>query len=165
MKEDEVYVGTKVWFRNAGFIAIAGQPPNGCDNIPVVEIKDFDNRAKGSKGSFKPDLIIANQDYFIVVECKPLDNADDERKLLEIDSSVNRLKQLYDELIQRKLFSRRGLDDSFNNFDKFAGKVRYCLAHAGKSRQMNRVSALSLYSVDGGGVFLEPKEYQYKIFY
>ena len=46
MREDEIYVATKNWFQKKGFIALAGQPPNGCDNIPVIEIKNPDQRAK-----------------------------------------------------------------------------------------------------------------------
>jgi hypothetical protein len=163
MREDEVYVSAKVWFRNNGFAAIAGQPPSGCDNIPTVEIKDLTNREKGSKGSFKPDLIVANIENLIIVECKPLDNSEDEQKLLEVDRSVDRLSQLYKELGQRGIFARRRLHDAYSNFTDFVTKARYCLAHGGIPRPMDRVITLSLSSIDGEGQLFQPMNERYRI--
>ena len=60
MREDEVYIYTKEWLKFNNFKIIAGQPPKGSDNIPVVEIKSLNNLDKGSKDSFKPDLIAVN---------------------------------------------------------------------------------------------------------
>ena len=53
MNEDQIYLSTKSWFRKNGYLVLAGQPPSGSDSIPVVEIKDFSNLYKGSKGSYK----------------------------------------------------------------------------------------------------------------
>ena len=88
MREDEVYVRTKFWFTNNGFSPLAGQPPSGCDHLPTIEIKSAANIIKGSKDSFKPDLIFANSSFLILVECKPLDDREDELKLLEVQHQV-----------------------------------------------------------------------------
>lgn len=163
MREDEVYVSAKSWFRKNGFTPIAGQPPSGCDNIPTVEIKDFQNRSKGSRGSFKPDLIVANSKYFIVVECKPLDSPADELKLIEVDSDRNRLGRFYEEIVQRGILSRRRMDIFYGDIEEFMRKVRYCLAHAGRPRAMDRVMTLLLTSVEGEGQMFEPADPRYRI--
>lgn len=39
MSEDEIYVYTKEWLIDKGYKILGGQPPNGSDDFPVVEIK------------------------------------------------------------------------------------------------------------------------------
>lgn len=165
MREDEVYVATKNWFKKNGFIALAGQPPNGCDNIPTIEIKDLANTLKGSKGSFKPDLVIANKNYLILVECKPLDDRNDEIKLLEVDSSKDRQRLLFEEISQRGIFERRGLEDAFPNLATAEKKIRYCLSHGGESREMEKVFTLKILSIRGDGEITRAKNPQYNIEY
>ena len=165
MREDEVYVATKNWFKKNGFIALAGQPPNGCDNIPTIEIKDLANTSKGSKGSFKPDLVFANNNYLILVECKPLDDSDDENKLLEVDSNRDRQKLLFEELSQRGIFERRALNKSFPDLATIGEKLRYCLAHNGAPRVMDKVFSLKVVSMRGDGEITEARNPQYNIDY
>ena len=165
MREDEVYLATKNWFRKNGFIAIAGQPPNGCDNIPTIEIKDLANTSKGSKGSFKPDLVIANINYLILVECKPLDDRDDEVKLLEVDSNKDRKKLLFEEITQRGIFERRGLKDAFPNLSSIERKLRFCLSHNGEQRKMDKVFTLKVLSMQGDGEVTQANNPQYSIKY
>jgi len=156
MREDEVYVGTKIWFKANGFIPLAGQPPNGCDNIPTIEIKEINNLDKGSKGSFKPDLVFGNHDYIVLVECKPLDDKQDEKKLLEVLKNKDRQQLLYEEILQRGIFDRRGLKEHFSSFEKFSPKLRACLSHGGEARLMEKVMTLSLVSMDGPGTLTQP---------
>ena len=84
MNEDQIYLSTKSWFRKNGYLVLAGQPPSGSDSIPVVEIKDFSNLYKGSKGSYKPDLIAKKNDSIVIIECKPKFDLGDKNKLLNI---------------------------------------------------------------------------------
>ena len=163
MREDEVYVGTKVWFRNNSFVPLAGQPPNGCDNIPTIEIKEVNNRAKGSKGSFKPDLVFGNSNYIVIVECKPLDDKQDELKLLEVLLSKDRQQLLYDEIVQRGIFKRKKLVEHFQNFESFSKKLRVCLSHGGEPRLMEKVMTLSLSSIKGDGLLTPPTIQDYSI--
>jgi len=163
MREDEIYVGTKIWFSNNGFKPLAGQPPNGCDNIPTIEIKEINNRNKGSKGSFKPDLVFGNSSYIILVECKPLDDKKDELKLLEVLSNKDRQQLLYEEIVQRGIFKRRKLEEYFSSFDKFSSKLRACLSHGGQARTMEKVMTVSLSSISGEGVLTLPVDKNYSV--
>ncbi len=163
MREDKVYVLTKRWFIRKGFIALAGQPPNGCDNIPTIEIKHHSNLDKGSKGSYKPDLVVANQESFILVECKPKDDPSDEDKLLSVLRDSNRLRLLFSEINQRHLLERRGLIKSYKDFNVFEGKLRLCLAHGGLIRQMDKVAVLSFELEGSAGVFMQPSDRTYQI--
>jgi|LakMenE18May11ns_1017448.scaffolds.fasta_scaffold9929295_3 hypothetical protein len=165
MKEDEIYIATKNWFKKKNFFSLAGQPPNGCDSIPSIEIKDFYNFDKGSKGSYKPDLVFANKNYLILVECKPLDNINDEIKLNEIDSSENRKKLLYKEILNRRLFERKNLEESFLDFDTIKKKLRYCLAHSGKPRRMEKVFSLVVSSLHGEGNIIQPTNLSYNVLF
>lgn len=165
MREDEVYVGTKIWFKKNGFTPLAGQPPNGCDNIPTIEIKDIKNLDKGSKGAFKPDLVFGNPSYLVLVECKPLDDKLDEIKLLEVLSNKNRQRLLYDEIVQRGIFNRRRLNEYFSNFEKFSSKLRVCLSHGGEPRLMEKVMTLKLDSMNGDGRLISSSNPNYSISY
>lgn len=146
MREDEIYVITKKWFKQKGFIAIAGQPPNGCDNIPTIEIKDILNHNKGSKGAYKPDLVFANEDNIIIVECKPLHDDDDEKKLLGILENNSRISLLYEELTQRNIFKRRKIEKFYSNLTSFEKKIKLCLAHAGEYKLMEKINTLCINS-------------------
>ena len=90
MNEDEVYIGTKNWFKKNGFIPIAGQPPSGSDSIPKIEIKNSFYKDKGSKGSFTPDLLCISKSYFFIIECKPQHSEKDKEKLIEIINRFSR---------------------------------------------------------------------------
>ena len=165
MREDEVYVGTKIWFKKIGFTPLAGQPPNGCDNIPTIEIKDIKNRKKGSKGSFKPDLVFGNPSYLVLVECKSLDDRLDKIKLLEVLSNKDRQRLLYDEIVQRGIFKRKKLDEYFSSFETFSSKLRVCLSHGGEPRLMEKVMTLKLDSMNGNGTLVSPTNQDYSISY
>ena len=101
MREDQVYFHTKKWFTENDYILIGGQPPNGSDRIPVIEIKTSANTEKGSKAVYKPDLLVATNTVFIVIECKPLFSLTDIEKLTEVATSLDRQRMLFSELLQR----------------------------------------------------------------
>lgn len=163
MREDEIYLATKIWFQENGFVVLAGQPPNGCDNIPTIEIKDISNKAKGSKGAFKPDLVFASFNYLILVECKPRDDVDDENKLLEVNDNISRQKLLFEEIKQRGIFKRRNLEPYFPDFNVTRKKLRYCLSHNGQARVMQNIMTLSIKSIKGEGVITNAIDNKFQI--
>lgn len=116
LDEERVYLGTKAFFKNNDFIILAGQPPRGSDSFPVIEIKDSNNTDKGSKNSFKPDLVAYKDNCFYIVECKPEYNNDDYLKLKSILESDERLESFFSELNQRNLLRRNNIHTSIDDF-------------------------------------------------
>tara|TARA_B100000886_G_scaffold176865_1_gene121209 strand:- start:55 stop:552 length:498 start_codon:yes stop_codon:yes gene_type:complete len=164
MKEEEVYLGTKNWFKKNGFIPIAGQPPNGSDSIPKIEIKDSFFREKGSKGSFTPDLLCISKSYFFIIECKPKHSGKDKEKLIEIINSSNRRKLLYKDLLERKIFQKRNLVENFLSLDQFNKKIRYVLSHNGDPKLMKNIITLTIQSRLGEGIIHQPINKNFSIF-
>ena len=131
MREDEVYRASKKWFVDQEFQLLAGQPPRGTDRLPVVEIKAPNGKGKGSLGSFKPDLIVANSNVVLIVECKPRYDKGDVEKLLSIRDDLRRLDALVSELRQRRLFERRGLGEFYPSSESIRSSVRYAVSYEG----------------------------------
>lgn len=148
LAEDEVYVATKAWLRANGFALLAGQPPRGCDNLPVVEIKSADRQGKGSWGAFKPDLIAVRVPIVFVVECKPVHDEADARKLREFLGDRARRSALFDEVAQRRLLERRGVVLDCAAFD--AG-LRGVLAHSGVAIPQPDLATIVVTGLDGAG--------------
>lgn len=132
MREDEVYSLTKKWFLANEFKLLAGQPPRGTDRIPVLEIKSSNNQAKGSKGSYKPDLLVANSEVVVLVECKPIFSKSDVIKLAEISENSRRQSMLFNEMFQRGLLIKHGLDHIVSSSAILSQKLRYCIAYSGE---------------------------------
>ena len=110
MNETEVYMATKIALKQLGLKIIGGQPPNGTDSFPVIEIADGDILDKGSKGSFKPDLIAfhAMTQKIVVVECKPEFSMSDVDKLHQM-KTVQRLLLFSKEIKQRGFERKYGI--------------------------------------------------------
>jgi hypothetical protein len=111
LSEGYVYQVIKKYLHEEGWSILGGQPPGGTDHIPVIEIKDPEHLGKGSKGSYKPDLVTFNKklNRIELIELKPGYSRSDQLKLEEILANPLRLLSFRDELISRKIFS---LDDS-----------------------------------------------------
>ena len=139
MNEEEVYLGTKNWIKKNGLIPIAGQPPKGSDSIPKIEIKDSFYEGKGSKGSFTPDLLCISKSYFLIIECKPKHSEQDKEKLIEIINSSCRRKDLYEDLLERKIFQKRNVMEYYLSVDQFNKKLRYVLSHNGNPKIMENI--------------------------
>lgn len=116
--EEEVYQGTKRFFKNNNFLVLAGQPPRGVDHLPVIEIKDESFLQKGSKNSYKPDLLTYKDNLFYIVECKPTFDSNDYVKLKSILESTSRLNMLYDELKQRNILTKYNICLTKDEFSK-----------------------------------------------
>ena len=126
MNEDEVYVLAKKALRDEGWMLLAGQPPSGCDHLPVVEVKDPARDGLGSGGAFKPDLIAHRDGVILICECKPVYSASDEQKVLGIVNNQSRLAELEDELETRNLWRRHEISRPREGF-----VWRGALAYAG----------------------------------
>lgn len=105
LSEEEVYNGAKRWLMKNGYTILAGQPARGVDHLPVIEIKDPTGE-KGSKDSYKPDLVAFKDDVFFIVECKPAFDHGDNLKIQDVLSSLTRLQNLYIELSQYNLLKK-----------------------------------------------------------
>ena len=128
MEEDEVYLASKALLKREGWLLLGGQPPSGCDSLPVIEVKAPTRVRLGSKGAFKPDLVAFKCGVFLLVECKPTHNDRDAQKLREILGDEDRLETLYREMNQRSLFQRHHIGVKP---EVFKTVVRGAIAHAG----------------------------------
>lgn len=109
MNETLVYILTKRYLRGEGWHIIGGQPPNGTDAFPVIEIADSEVEEKGSRGSFKPDLLAVcpNSWLLVIIECKPAFSSEDVEKLVHA-VQPRRISMLDNEIKQRGIFDRLG---------------------------------------------------------
>jgi len=154
LEEDEVYLGAKAVLRSHGWILLGGQPPSGCDHLPVVEVKLPGRTGIGSKGAYKPDLVAAKDGIFMLIECKPDHSPADADKLRAILRDSERISLLYQELSQRKLFERRGISA---RKEEFCESVTGALAHSGTPRSMPDLITISVRDISGVGEIIEPK--------
>jgi hypothetical protein len=163
MKEEEIYIATKAWFKKKDYLILGGQPPGGTDHIPLIEIKDPNYSEKGSKGSYKPDLIVGNKENIIIIECKPDYDLGDEKKLKEIINSDERKIMLFKELQQRHLLKNDLIKNYDLNEENFKSDLRYCLSHAGETMALDSIATLRVKSVEGEGILIQPKISKYTI--
>jgi hypothetical protein len=142
MNETEVYIATKTALKQMGLKLIGGQPPNGTDSFPVIEIADPSISSKGSKGSFKPDLIAfcPNRQKVIIIECKPKFSLSDVKKLLQT-AIKNRLELLAQELRQRGFEKKHGLVIESAGISQ--DRVILCVSFKGKLRPINEVRQIA----------------------
>lgn len=142
MNETEVYIATKTVLKQFGLKLIGGQPPNGTDSFPVIEIADPSILTKGSKGSFKPDLIAfcPTRQKIVIVECKPEFSLNDVEKLI-LASDNKRLGLLSQELRQRGFEKKHGLllDSTGIRRDQ----VILCVSFKGQLRTISEVSQIA----------------------
>lgn len=126
LSEEEVYNGAKRILKKNNYILLAGQPPRGVDHLPVVEIKSGTNKEKGSKDSFKPDLVAYKDNILLIIECKPNFNNNDLQKLYEVLNSNSRLFAFYNELLERGLLNKISKNIKYDEFKKIVfGSLAY----------------------------------------
>lgn len=142
MREDEIYLLTKRWVKDQNFQILGGQPPNGTDRFPVIEIKSGENLDKGSRNVFKPDLVVATSDLILIVECKPRFDAADITKLIEISASRARLLALVDEIRQRRCLERRHHELAEISDNELINRTRFCVSYAGEHHPVNDIYSL-----------------------
>ncbi len=152
LREDEVYLGTKSLLAKHGWLLIGGQPPSGCNHLPVIEVKDKRMNERGSRGAYKPDLVAYKNGILMLIECKPKRNLRDIRKLREILADDARKRALLNEIDQRKALERVGVEQATSGL-RIAGAV----AHSGKGAAMDDLWTIIIADVSGHGTITEPK--------
>ncbi len=142
MNETEVYITTNTVLKQLGLKLIGGQPPNGTDSFPVIEIADPSILSKGSKGSFKPDLIAfcPERQKIVIVECKPEFSLNDVEKLLQA-ADKNRLGVLSKELHQRGFEKKHGLILGPAGISR--NQVILCVSFKGQLRSIQEISQIA----------------------
>jgi len=161
MWEDLIYILTKKFFLKKNFTLIAGQPPSGSDNLPVIEIKT-NKKEKGSKDSYIPDLVVMNYDYVVIIECKPRFNQGDIDKIDEIDNNELRIKNFYNEIISRNLLIKYNFLNYFSDYKIFKNKLRYCLTFSGNFSELEKINIVNFYE-NKSSKFIEAKNSNYKM--
>ena len=101
--ETKVFISVRKFLLENNWLVIGGQPPSGTDHLPVIEIRDPLHKGKGSKGSYKPDLIAWHEANLIIIELKPTFNQPDRNKVNEVLKSEERIRSLWESLIQRNI--------------------------------------------------------------
>lgn len=153
LAEDEVYLGAKALLIRRGWQLLAGQPPDGCDHLPVVEVKWAGRTGIGSKGAYKPDLLAHRLGIFLLVECKPDHSEADANKLREILRDPDRVALLFEEMTQRRLFERHGVTCHLAAFRR---GLRGGLAHSGDGPPQPDLIVLLVQGMDGSGSVIPP---------
>jgi hypothetical protein len=148
VREDEVYFYTKNWMLDSGYLILGGQPPRGTDRFPVIEIRSDAIQEKGSRASFKPDLVVATPNELLVIECKPVFDEQDVIKLDSISRSGVRLKALVDHLRQRRSLERNGHPLAIRSDDYLVEHTKFCIAYSGTHRPIQGLYSL-VFKPDG----------------
>jgi hypothetical protein len=154
MREDSVYYYTKRWFTDAGFRILAGQPPNGTDRFPVIEVKSGTNNERGSRNVFKPDLIAATDLSIVLVECKPRFSQEDVDKLRSIRDDQQRRTALVEELRQRRVLESNDLGSSYREALAIDQALRFAIAFEGSRVDLSDIYSLVLESNGDGSLYL-----------
>jgi len=103
LTETQVFIAVRDFLNQHGFAVIGGQPPSGTDHLPVIEIKDPLYLGRGSKGSYKPDLIAWHKSNLFIIELKPSFNQQDRNKINKVLNSRERIGSLWESLVQRNI--------------------------------------------------------------
>lgn len=101
--ETQVFMAIKDYLFKNDWRLLGGQPPSGTDHLPVIEIRDPLFSGKGSKGSFKPDLIAWKDHLLMIIELKPSFSRSDRRKINSVLQSPGRIASLWESLIERNI--------------------------------------------------------------
>lgn len=104
MSEGKIYYFLKNYLINKRWRILAGEPPDGSDNVPRIEIRSKNRSGIGSGGSYKIDLIALKQNTLLLIELKPRYNQGDIDKLNIVTSE--RLGDLFDALKERHGLNR-----------------------------------------------------------
>ena len=107
--ETKLYIALKRHLRAREWLLIGGQPPNGTDHLPVLEIKDVNMVSKGSRDSFKPDLVAYKPGKIVIFEIKPKFSASDFEKLQNIENDFSRQASFWEELESRRISDDKGV--------------------------------------------------------
>lgn len=68
MTQSEIYYYLKQYLKDRKWNLLAGEPPDGSNDLIRMEIRDESFRGKGSKGSYKIDLVALKQRALLLIE-------------------------------------------------------------------------------------------------
>ncbi len=126
LTETQVFITVRSYLLENDWQVIGGQPPSGTDYLPVIEIRDPTYKGKGSKGSYKPDLIAWHQSNLVIIELKPSFNQPDRDKVNEVLNSPERTRSLWESLIQRNIsLGKFGSISEVQSSSKVVGGLGY----------------------------------------
>jgi hypothetical protein len=146
MTEAEVYLRT-------GWTLVGGQPPSGCDHLPVIEIKDPTRTTRGSLGAYKPDLVAVSGCRVLLVECKPQHNDRDVAKLRDVISNTERRHALVQEMLQRGLLERHSICASE---EQLVAGIEGAVAHAGRAESLKDLAVVQIGDLPEEDRLIEP---------
>ena len=109
-------------------------------------------------------MLCISKSYFFIIECKPKHSEKDKEKLIEIINSFSRRKELYQDLLERKIFQKRNLMENFLSLDQFNKKIRYVLSHSGDPKLMRNIINLKIQSRSGEGIIHQSINKNFSIF-
>lgn len=158
MREDQIYSLTKIWLLEKGYSILGGQPPRGTDRFPVIEIKSDEHSDKGSRTSYKPDLVVATNTCLVVIECKPSFDFADVEKLRDIAAAQQRLTALVREIRQRRCLERRNHGLASLPDSTLETSVRCCISYSGDYRTLDGVYSIVFDGHHRGRLFLGETE-------
>ncbi|VVB57469.1 Uncharacterised protein [uncultured archaeon] len=115
LNEPEIYVRCKEILRKNGWMLLGGEPPDGTDDIPRIELRDPSNQGIGSKGSRKVDLIGYKQNKILLLELKDHFSAADVSKLDSIVSEERWRQALKGALDGKRAFKKAGLEERLSD--------------------------------------------------
>ena len=116
-----------------GWALLGGEPPDGTDNLPRIELKDPNYNGKGSKGSKKIDLVAIKSNYILLLELKKFYSESDIIKLNEIVSKEEWRNALDTALNSKKAFQKAQVSeipDFVNNKELLIKAVGLSESHA-----------------------------------
>lgn len=150
--EEFIYNSCKEFLIKNGFSLLAGDPPRGTDPfLPFIEIKGENNGDKGSKNSYKPDLVAWKNNSIYIVECKPKYNESDYFKLQEILSNEQRKQELYKSFLEKQIFSKNNIEIDFQNF---SCSLTAFLCYSGKPNLISNLFPHIIITNFGEGFFI-----------
>ncbi|MDZ4655051.1 MAG: hypothetical protein U1F44_04160 [Coriobacteriia bacterium] len=161
MTESEVYLRSKKLLRRLGWTLVGGQPPSGCDHLPVIEIKDPARTTKGSRGAYKPDLVAVLGSRLLLVECKPEHDDGDVTKLRAVIEDQGRRQALVDEMLQRGLLKRHSITTSA---EELIAGIEGAVAHAGRVTNLANLCVIRIGSQPQDDQLIEPPDLECHLF-
>ena len=116
VSETEIYLKLKKELPKKGWILIGGEPPDGTNSMPRIELKDYSNISKGSKGSKKIDLVFFKGGFFLLLELKEEYDYSDVKKLNEIVQDEKWRKAFITALKEKKALELKNISIDQQNY-------------------------------------------------
>jgi len=119
-KEEEIYLRFKDKMLRDGWTLLAGEPPKGTENRPVLEIKP--KKIKGSKNSIKPDSVFLKNNELLIVEFKEKFSKEDETRMINLKENESLKNSLW-EAIKEKSNIKNKFSFPFDTYQIKTGLV------------------------------------------